>query len=101
HRRVDDRELAESGDDGLYDEGEVGEFRAALGVAVFVLAAKFFDVGEIEFEDGGDVRRGVLRFDHVLRDALAHDGKRFDARAFAGRVLRLGLTGWGCWRGRD
>src|SRR5947209_15100976 len=102
--RVEDGKLSDGLRDGLEDEGHVGELRPrALPELPFVLLAQAVDARHVYLIDGGDVRRGALRHDHVLGDALAHDRHRLDAVALAGldgRRLRGAAHGRRFRRGR-
>ncbi len=92
HRGIDDGELAQPYHDCLDDERKEGQLGTALGVGVFVLAAKLVDVGEIDLEDRRHVRRDLLGKDHVLGDLLAHHRERLDAVVLAGGEGHGGRT---------
>ena len=55
-----------------HEEGQEGELRAVLGQeAVLGAGAQGGDAGDVDLDDGGQLRGGVQRVDHALGDDLA------------------------------
>src|SRR5208282_6227535 len=70
---VDNWKLLQGDDGGAHEEGHEGETRAvALLEAVLELVAQIDDASHIHFEHAVDVSASAARFDHALRDNLAH-----------------------------
>src|ERR1039458_1785073 len=74
-RAVDDRILLQGDDGSSHKERHEGEPRAvALLEAGLQLVSQIDDASHIHFEHTVDVSAGAARFDHALRDDLAHLG---------------------------
>src|SRR5208282_806173 len=75
-RAVDDRILLQGDDGSAHEKRHEGKPRAvALLEAVLELVSQVDDASYVHFEHAVDVSAGAARFDHALRDDLAHLGQ--------------------------
>src|ERR1019366_2557147 len=95
-RTVDDGILLQGDDGGAHKERHEGKPRAiALLEAVLELVSQIDDASHVHLEHAVDVSAGAARFDHALRDDLAHLGHGYKVARNHSRRRGRGLTGYG------
>ena len=101
--------LHEAVRDGLHEEGHEGDLDTLLRPQLLGLLAHADQLGDVDLLDDGEVRRGLLRADHRLRDLAANAPERDALLGGAGRRegrgarsrSRLGRRRGGRRRGRS
>src|SRR5207253_4971343 len=77
NRSIDDGELLKRNNRRADEKWHEGQANAvALLEARLQFVAEIDDAGQVNFEHRVDVSAGAARFDHALRDDLAHVGQR-------------------------
>ena len=91
-RAVDDGILLQRDDGGAHEERHESKSRSvALLESVLEFVAQIDDASHVHFEHAVDVSAGAARFDHALRDDLAHVGH---GHQIAGNRSWRGSRGW-------
>src|ERR1035437_2603770 len=95
-RAVDDGILLQGDDGGAHKERHEGTPRAvALLEAAFDLVSQIDDASHVHLEHAVDVSAGAARFDHALRNDLAHLGHGYQIARNHSRRRGRGWTGCG------